>query len=231
MRASGADYFGTWNSDDLYNKDHVKVLVECLVKDPEAGAAFDNVEYFADGSGSLGWGSNLIVPQNRAKTLAHARVSLKRVFDDNIMTGPSSLIRRAAFERVGGYDGDIFLNCDLHWFYRIAAYFPIRFVDYVGVQKRIHALNNTAVNSHYEYGLKELEHIREHYPDVYKRIGTSVFNKKLARKYFRLGLYYEKRGELEKARKMYKQAMLLRKWSFRYSWEYCRSSAIASFRR
>ena len=73
------------------------------------------------------------------------------------MTGPSSLIRKSAFEIVGGYDKDIYLNCDLHWFYRLAAYFPVAFVDYVGVRKRVHALNNTAVTPHYEYGLRELE--------------------------------------------------------------------------
>jgi len=150
---------------------------------------------------------------------------------ENFMTGPSSLIRKSAFEIVGGYDKDIYLNCDLHWFYRLAAYFPVAFVDYVGVRKRVHPLNNTAVNPHYEYGLRELEHIRERYPEVYDRIGKSTFNKKLGRKYFRLGLYYERRGEPDKARAAYKQAMLLRKWSLRYSWEYCRSSAMAHLRK
>jgi hypothetical protein len=40
----------------------------------------------------------------------------------------------------------------------------------------------------------------------------------------RLGLYCERNGELTKARAAYKQAMLLRKWSFRYHWEYIRSA-------
>jgi hypothetical protein len=143
------------------------------------------------------------------------------------MTGPSSLIAKTAFKSVGGYDKDIYLNCDLHWFYRLAAYFPVRYVDYIGVRKRIHPLNNTAVNPHYEYGVRELEHIRDHYPDVYSRIGKSAFNKKLGRKYLRLGLYYEGQGELTKARAAYKQAMVLRKWSFRYHWEYIRSTRAA----
>jgi hypothetical protein len=145
------------------------------------------------------------------------------------MAGPSSLVRKSAFERVGGYDEDIFLNCDLHWFYRIGAYFPIRFVDYIGVQRRVHPLNNTAVNPHYEYGVRELENIRDKYPDVYEIIGRPIFDKKLGRKYFRLGLYYEKTGNVEKARIMYWQAMILRKWSLRYRWEYYRSTAIARF--
>ena len=140
------------------------------------------------------------------------------------MTGPSSIVEKAAFERVGGYDSKIRLNCDLHWFYRLGAYFPIRFVNYVGVRKRIHPLNNTAVNPHYEFGVTELEDIRDYYPEVYHRIGKSVFNRKLGRKYFRLGSYYEAQGRLAQARQAYRKAMILRKLSFRYSWEYCRSA-------
>ncbi len=234
MKQCRGKYLGTWNSDDIYNEDHVKALVQALEKDPGIGAAFDNMEYFNDApTGTTrsngNFGLNLVVAKDRAKRLAASRLSVQDIFTENFMTGPASLIKKSVFEQVGGYDKDIFLNCDLHWFYRIAAYFPVRFVDYVGVRKRIHPLNNTAVNSHYEYGLKELEHIRTHYPDVYSRIGKSVFHKKLGRKYFRLGLYYEKNGETNKARDMYKQAMLLRKWSFRYSWEYVRSTMAAKF--
>jgi hypothetical protein len=237
MKEARGKYLATWNSDDIYNEAHVEVLVRALEQNQALGAAFDNTEFFKDTPASFdqedGRASSLglIVPEARTKKLAASLLTVQDIVRENFMTGPSSLIRKSAFEVVGGYDKDIYLNCDLHWFYRLAAYFPVAFVDYIGVRKRIHPLNNTAVNPHYEYGLRELEHIRDRYPDVYNRIGKAAFNKKLGRKYFRLGLYYEKRGEQEKARAAYKQAMLLRKWSLRYSWEYCRSGAIASFRR
>ena len=236
MKQAQGEYLATWNSDDIYRKDHVKLLVDVLEQNPALGAAFDNTEFFKEVSndrdrenGALALG--LIVSQQRAKKLAGSCLTVQDIVRENFMTGPSSIIRKSAFELVGGYDKDIYLNCDLHWFYRLAAYFPVAFVDYVGVRKRVHPLNNTAVNPHYEYGLRELEHIRERYPEVYDRIGKSTFNKKLGRKYFRLGLYYERGGEPAKARAAYKQAMLLRKWSLRYSWEYCRSSAVMRFRR
>ena len=236
MKAAKGDYLATWNSDDIYREDHVKLLVHALEQNPALGAAFDNTEFFKDVPGDLNRQNGtlslgLIVAQEEAKKLAGACLTVQDIVRENFMTGPSSLIRKSAFEIVGGYDKDIYLNCDLHWFYRLAAYFPVAFVDYVGVRKRVHPLNNTAVNPHYEYGLRELEHIRERYPEVYDRIGKSTFNKKLGRKYFRLGLYYERRGEPDKARAAYKQAMRLRKWSLRYSWEYCRSSAIAHLRK
>jgi hypothetical protein len=165
-----------------------------------------------------------IVPEAQARRLAASRLTVRDILRDNFMTGPSSLIRKSAFEVVGGYDNDIYLNCDLHWFYRLAAFYPIRYVDYVGVRKRIHPLNNTAVNPHYEHGVRELENIRECYPEVYNRIGRRAFNQKLGRKYFRLGLYHEMNGAADKALAAYKAAMILRKWSFRYHWEYLRCS-------
>jgi len=226
MKECTGEYIGTWNSDEIYNPDHVRCLVEALEKDREAGAAFDNMESFIDSTAAVSVEPSLMIPKARAKALAASRLSLKQIFDDNFMTGPSSLIRKSATDRVGGYDEDIFLNCDLHWFYRIAAYYPIRFVDYVGVRRRIHPLNTTSVNPHYEFGVKELETIRDKYPDVYQRIGKSAYNKKLGRKYYRLGLYYERLGEISKAREMYKKTMLLRKFSLRYYWEYFRSCVL-----
>ncbi len=227
MQQCRGAYIGTWNSDEIYNPDHVRVLVEALEKDREAGAAFDNMDQFVDGAAAAaGREPSLMIPHARAKALAASRLTVRQIFDDNFMTGPSSLVRKAAIDQVGGYDQEIFLNCDLQWFYRIAAYYPIRFVDYVGVRRRIHPLNTTSVNPHYEYGAKELENIRDKYPDVYQRIGKNVFNKKLGRKYYRLGLYYESLGEISKAREMYKKTMLLRKFSLRYYWEYFRSCAL-----
>jgi tetratricopeptide (TPR) repeat protein len=224
MTTCKGEYLGTWNSDDIYNEKHVELLVQALESDPELGGAFDNTEYFSEPSQDGQSCQSLMVSESVAKALSLSRLSVQQIFNENFMTGPSSLVRKSAFERVGGYDSKIRLNCDLHWFYRLGAYFPVRFVDYVGVRKRIHALNNTAVNPHYQYGVTELEDIRDCYPDVYRRIGKSVFNKKLGRKYFRLGLYYEKLGDLESARAAYKEAMVLRKLSFRYGWEYCRST-------
>ena len=229
MKEACGKYLGTWNSDDFYSPDHVKLLVKALEQDQTAGGAFDNTEFVRDVSAeglSQTGGSTVgfIVPEAQARRLAASRLTVRDILRDNFMTGPSSLVRKSAFEVIGGYDEDIYLNCDLHWFYRLAAFYPVRYVDYVGVRKRIHPLNNTAVNTHYEYGVRELENIRERYPEVYKRIGKRAFNQKLGRKYFRLGVYHEREGEVDKAIAAYRQAMTLRKWSFRYHWEYFRSS-------
>src|ERR671919_3190872 len=56
MKEARGKYLGTWNSDDIYNKDHVKVLTELLEASQETGAAFDNVEYVYDESSANGVG-------------------------------------------------------------------------------------------------------------------------------------------------------------------------------
>jgi glycosyltransferase involved in cell wall biosynthesis len=235
MKESGAVYVGTWNCDDFYNRDHVKLLVDILEKYPTTGAAFNNVDYRDDWGddecpipGGIESTPNLMIPRNQAKLLAAGEVSLQALFVENLMTAPSSLVRRSVLERAGGYDKDTVLNCDLHWFYRIAAYFPVRFVNYTGVRKRIHPGNTTAVDSHHVFGVSDLENLRDYYPEVCDRIGKNVFNKKLGRKYFRLGLYYEKSGQFGNAQQAYKKAMQLRKLSLRYGWQYYRSTLFST---
>ncbi|MBI3062387.1 MAG: hypothetical protein HYY83_10485, partial [Deltaproteobacteria bacterium] len=43
-------------------------------------------------------------------------------------------------------------------------------------------------------------------------------------KYYRLGRHYERLGEREKAKDMYKKALLTRRLNLRYYWEYARAS-------
>jgi hypothetical protein len=80
------------------------------------------------------------------------------------------------------------------------------------------------VDSHYVYGVSDLENLRDRYPQVCEIIGKNVFNRKLGRKYFRLGLYFDALDEAEKAREAYGKAMELRKFRFRYAWRYYRAT-------
>jgi glycosyltransferase involved in cell wall biosynthesis len=217
------------DSDDLYNPHHLKVLAELFQKYPDTGLAFDNVEYFADSYGSTasvrngaGDERNLIISKVLAQRLISTPLTVQDIFVDNLVTGPSSLLSKEAFIGVGGYDRNALVVGDLHLFYRIGAYYGIRYADYVGVKKRVHSLSTTQENPHYEFGIKSLENIRDAYPEIYRRIGPRVFNKKLGRKYFRAGLFYEKKGEIAKAQEMYHRAMMLRKLALRYYWEYLR---------
>ena len=234
IELSHGNYIAFCDSDDIWNRDHVKLLVERLEQSPEAGMAFDNVLYFdhserLEESGGAAIATDeqrLMISTGRARTFAAAPISLQDMYADNLITTSAFMVPRGVFARVGVFDKDIYLMNDLHLFYRIGAYYTVRFVDYVGVRKRVHPKSLSMVNSHHEYGVNCLENIRHRYPEVYRRIGKRIFNKKLGRKYLRLGLHYEKYGDVKKAKDMYKKALLTRKWDLRYYWEYIRASLL-----
>jgi len=225
-------YVAFCDSDDVLNKDHLKVLVDALERFPDAGLVFDNLEHFDSESGehvtdpTLMADDRLLISRERARELVQKAVSLQDIFADNLVSGPAFMVPRQVFDNAGYFDSDVFLMNDLHLFYRIGAYYPVRFVNYVGVRKRVHAANLTTVHPHYEYGVKCLENIQERYPDVCRRIGRRFFDKKLGSKYYRLGLYFERSGDRSKAREMYKKAMLMRKFSLRNHWNYLRVSLL-----
>ncbi len=219
------DYIAFIDSDDLWNREHVRLLVEEIERSPETGMAFDNVIYFtASDAAAPDREEKIMVDPPRAKRMAAGPVALQEIYTDNLITTSAFMVRKQVFARVGVFDKDIYLMNDLHLFYRIGAYYTMRFVDYMGVRKRIHPKSLSMVNSHYEYGVYCLENIRERYPEVYQRIGRRVFNQKLGSKYYRLGRHYERHGDREKAKDMYKKALLTRRLNLRYYWEYARAS-------
>jgi glycosyltransferase involved in cell wall biosynthesis len=232
IELSRGDCISFCDSDDTLNEHHIKVLAETLRKFPDAGVAFDNLTYVFDSSNAEDHGLNSrsevhgkpLISSERAMQFAKSGVTLQDVFMDNLISGPAFMVPRAVFDRVGLFDENAFLVNDLHLFYRIGAHYSFRYVDYMGVLKRVHSANLTTTHPHYEFGVRSLENIRQCYPEVYRRVGKRVFNKKLARKYYRLGLYNERQGNPLEAKEMYRNAMLTRKFSLRYHWAYLRSA-------
>jgi glycosyltransferase involved in cell wall biosynthesis len=228
---SRGEYIGFCDSDDVLNRDHIKMLADALRRFPDSGLAFDNLTYIVEstdsGPGALCGRNELhnrpLISSSQARKFLETGVRLQDVFLDNLISGPAFMVPRRVFDRVGLFDENSFLVNDLHLFYRIGTHFPFRYVDYMGVLKRVHVNNLTTTHPHYEYGVRSLENIREHYPEVCRRIGRA-FDRKLGRKYYRLGLYCERNGNRSRAREMYRKAMLTRKLSLRYHWAYLRST-------
>src|SRR5829696_9068901 len=91
MKQCHGKYLGTWNSDDIYESDHVKVLVKALEEDATLGGAFDNTEYFSDQLTNSGGEKPKLslgpmVKNDRGKKLASARLSVHDILRDNFMT-------------------------------------------------------------------------------------------------------------------------------------------------
>lgn len=204
-------------SDDLWHPGHLQQLMEGFRQHPQAGLIFDNGEYFDDSSGR---NEGRVIPEHIAKDLARRPTRLDDVFKKNWITNCTFLVRRSVLETTGLFDPNVYMTGDLHLLYRIAAEWPVYFVDYIGARIRMHGNNMTSVNRHYEYGVKCLEDIRDRHPKVYQKIDRRIFNRKLGKKYFRLGRYQERHGRFHEATEAYLNAILCRKTRPKYYWRY-----------
>jgi alpha-1,3-rhamnosyltransferase len=222
FKLAQGNYFAVCGSDDVWNRHHIRLLVDGLQRHTGAGLAFDNAEYFYNDSASSSCA--LVVPQTISRGFNDQIVPLRDVFERNWITACSFLVRREVLDKVGSFDPTLYMTGDLHLMYRIAAYYPICFIDYVGARIRIHGQNMSVVKRHYEFGVKSLEDIQKNYPEVLQKIGKRIFTRKLGRKYYRLGRYYEQLGQLANARDAYWKALLCRKTRPRYYWSYFRLS-------
>jgi glycosyltransferase involved in cell wall biosynthesis len=220
IELSKGQYIASCGSDDFWKVDHIRQLMQAFDRFPDAGMVFDNAEYYHEGKGE----ENLkhTVPAAVANRLHYCVVPLKDTFVHNWITGITCLVRREVLDRVGLIDPELRMVGDLHFLYRICAFRPVVFVDYIGARIRIHDSNMTVLEPHYEHGVRSLEHFRNHFPDICEKIGWEVFNRKLGRKYFRLARHCEKTGKIEAARENYKKAFLSRKSRLRYLWSYLR---------
>lgn len=221
-------YLAFCGSDDLWNPEHVRRLMEEFDRHPGAGLVFDNAEYFRDQTGER---CGQVVPEKKSKELSGRQVSVQEIFLHNWITNCTFLVRREVFNRVGLFEPKNDLLGDLHLIYRIAARYTVYFVDYTGVRLRVHGRNMSTLCPHYENGVRNLEDIRQNYPEVYGKIGAAIFARKLGRKYFRLACYYEKTGETAKALATYKKAFLTRRSRPQYYWKYLRLSCSAALGR
>ncbi len=213
-------FIASCGSDDLWTVDHVKVLMDAFRRHPDAGLVFDNAQYFHEGRENDNL--KLTVPARVSRGLNDRVVSVRQTFVRNWITGITFLVRREVLDHVGLIDPELHMVGDLHLLYRIAAYRPVYFVDHVGAKIRVHEGNMTVLEPHYKYGVRSLEHLRDHYPDVCQNIGWGAFAKKLGRKYYRLARHYERIGDLESAKITYKKAFSTRKTRPRYYWGYFR---------
>ena len=217
--ARGA-YVTFCGADDAYNADHLRVLAEAMERHPDAGMVFDNADLFIDGE--TRHQSQLIVRPGYAERLHDRRVPVRDLFFKNLVLNTCMFVRREVLERVGGFKADIPKTGDFHLVYRIAASYPVYFINYIGTRVRCHPASMMHREPYYEANVKCLEDIRDHYPAVRAAVGQRAFAKRMGRKYFRLARYYERSGQLDKAKTIYKKAFFTRPGRPWYYWRYLR---------
>ena len=68
FKLAQGNYFAVWGSDDVWNRHHIRLLVDGLQRHTGAGLAFDNAEYFYNDSAS-----SSCAPSAESRALTYGR--------------------------------------------------------------------------------------------------------------------------------------------------------------
>ncbi|MEP6939486.1 MAG: glycosyltransferase [Rudaea sp.] len=152
--ARGSAPFVCWlNSDDWLLPGALRQLLDALTAQPQAPAAY-----------ARAW--NYFEPDGRMQPVWVSTFSEKALAWRCIVSQPATLIRRAAWEAVGGLDAKLHmaLDYDLWWrLFRAAG--PLLFVDAFTAVNREHALTKTRTNRKLHYR-EAIAVVRRHHGSV-----------------------------------------------------------------
>jgi glycosyltransferase involved in cell wall biosynthesis len=212
--ASG-EYIAFCDHDDIWNERHLEMLLHCFSSHPQTALAFDNAEYF----GEVEREPRLHLKHEAIHLLLKGRVSPEiLLWNYPIATMSVVMFKKALFENVGGLNERILALDDLHFYLRLAAQQEVRFVDYVGCQKRVTESNLSQQVNMKEINVQYLEDLWRNHPEVVRAIGSLSFRFRLARKYFKLGRQYRQNGAPYLAKEMFWNAYRTNFFNPRYLW-------------
>jgi glycosyltransferase involved in cell wall biosynthesis len=148
-----APYVCWLNSDDFLLPDGLPILIEALENSPTAPAAY---------------GKCLVVDKsgNKKKEYWTARFSEKHLANRCFIAQPATLIRRSAWEKVGGLDENLHMSLDYDLWWRLYKYFgSLNFTKKVVAATRYHCETKTNLfrRSHY---LESMKVVRKYHGTV-----------------------------------------------------------------
>jgi glycosyltransferase involved in cell wall biosynthesis len=201
--------------DDIWNERHLEKLMDCFAAHPTAAMVFDNAQSFGEGISV----EQPHVGSKVALSMTGIVVPIKMLWRCWVASMSVVMVKRSAFEAVGGLHPGILGLDDLHFYLRLATRFEVRYVPYIGCRKRVMARNLLS-----QVGLKGLvqclEDLEQHYPEVVEAIGAVRFRTRLARKYRKLAAGYLKEDNQGLAQAMYWKAYKENVLDVRYLWKY-----------
>jgi glycosyltransferase involved in cell wall biosynthesis len=125
IRESTGEYICFLDSDDLWQKDKLAAQIEFFIQNPSAGVCYTGEIWIRDGK--------RVNPLKK-----HAKYSgdiFERCLPLCIISASSVMIRRELFDRVGLFDEDLPVCEDYDLWLRIAAHYPVYFIDRLLITK------------------------------------------------------------------------------------------------
>jgi GT2 family glycosyltransferase len=140
-------YIARNDSDDLWLPDHLASTLPALDADPTLDLVYGRAE-FIDAEGAP-------LPGGRGEPLRHPGDPLRSLLHTDYTASVSSVMRRTAIERAGGWDESFATSEDWEMALRIALHGSVRFIDQVVARIRRHDGNATMAPSHVARALSD----------------------------------------------------------------------------
>jgi glycosyltransferase involved in cell wall biosynthesis len=215
VQLAQGEFIAFCDHDDLWNPGHLQALLDGFAAHPDAALVFDNAGYFGVGVDQ----AKVHLDAPTRVTLNQKAVSAKTLLWDYPVASMSvMMVRRKHFDLVGGLDELVGALDDLHFYLKVAAHYEVRFVEYLGCRKRVTGQNLSQLINIKETNVGYLEELWRNHPEVVQSIGPMSFRLRLARKYFKLGRYYEHNGERSRSKEMFWKAYRTNYLNPRYFW-------------
>ncbi|WDN88256.1 hypothetical protein BuS5_01224 [Desulfosarcina sp. BuS5] len=131
LKIATGDIIGWINSDDFYEKNIFKSVVECF-QNPETMWVVGNLTYFFEKSGKL------ITNKSPVVTFDHL------IKSPDIVRQQPTFFRKDLLKRVGGWNPDFFMAMDFDLWIRMAKIFPPKIINEQWAVYRNHAFQKTS---------------------------------------------------------------------------------------
>ena len=126
------------HDDDLVTPGFYTQMQEAFKKEPSIGAAFCRTRFIT------AMGRSIKLFKRQRKTSGILENWLERSAVENLIQPPSMVVRRSAYEKLGGFNPNLVHACDWEMWTRIAAHYPVWYEPQVLACSRMHSLSESA---------------------------------------------------------------------------------------
>ncbi len=157
LRTGTAPYSGIVHDDDFWDPGFLERRVAFLEAHPECGFAFSPGR-IVDGEGRV-----VGVTEPGLREGVHPpQTFLPHLYRDNVVTISTILVRRSAYQAVGDAYARVFF-CDHEFWLRLAAAFPVGYLEGADAAYRLHAEQSSQTRRQYlgEHRVKLLDAVRQ----------------------------------------------------------------------
>ena len=172
------------DADDVWLPNALKELT-CALENSGAGAVYSNTEFFDDKTGAI-LGTNF---NGSTGKLPRNGECLDALFlQGSFMPIMTTMVKRDVFEKIGLFDVSLRVGEDYDFWLRVAAHYPIGYVNRILCRVRRHGSNLTFQSlKHARAQVKILKKTLRAMPSLKNRLGEAVIHKRFYKAYLDLG--------------------------------------------